>query len=435
MTDDDSPTDGGSATGVDAAKRRDRADPLADFRDRFELPAEVYLDGNSLGPVSVDAERTLQRALDQWRTLGIRAWTEADPPWFWYGELLGDRLAPLIGATPDEVIAANVTTVNIHTLIGTFLDRLDEGADRKILVNELDFPTDHYAIRGQLRTRGFDPDDHLVTVTSRNGRTIDTGDVIDAMDDHDVGIVFMPSVLYRSGQLFDIDQITNAAHQRNIIAGFDLAHSVGVVPHTLHAADVDFAVWCSYKYCNAGPGAIAGLYVNERHHGMVPALPGWWGHEKATIFAMNPTYTPEPTAGAWQIGTVPVLSAAPLFGSLDLIHDAGIAAIRAKSVAMTTYLIDLIDEKLADRGCSVGSPRDPDRRGGHVAVEHEHAPRISEALRDGGMITDFRPPNVIRVAPSPLYTRFQDVWTFVTELAGIIDDGTYEEYSPAETVS
>jgi len=416
------------ATDLEAARRRDREAPLAEYRDRFHLPDRLYLDGNSLGPISEDAERTLNRAVDQWRDLGIRAWTEADPPWFWYGEALGDETAPLVGAREDEVVVGNSTTVNIHTLIGAFLNQLDDGDDRAILVNELDFPTDHYAIRAQLRNRGLDPDEYLVKVPSRDGHTIATADVIDAMDAHDVGIVFMPSVLYRSGQLFEVAAITEAAHDREILAGFDLAHSVGVVPHDLHDVGVDFAVWCSYKFLNSGPGAIAGLYLHERHHGLLPGLPGWWGHEKETTFELNMTYTPEPNAGAFQIGTIPILSSAPLFGSLALVREAGIDAIREKSVALTEYLVDLVDERLADRGCSVGTPRDPARRGGHVAIEHEHAARISEALRDRGAVVDFRPPNVIRIAPSPLFTRFEDVWTFATELAAVLDERAYEDY-------
>jgi kynureninase len=416
--------------GIEAARRRDAADPLAEFRERFSIPDEYYMDGNSLGPVSAESAATLQRAVDQWREMGIRAWTEADPPWFWYGEELGDRVAPLVGADPGEVVVANATTVNIHTLIGTFLNALGPDDDRKVLVNELDFPTDHYAIRGQFRNRGLDPDDHLIAVESRDGRTIETGDVVAAIEDREVGIVFMPSVLYRSGQLFEIERITEAAHAEGAVAGFDLAHSVGVVPHDLSGADVDFAVWCSYKYMNAGPGAIAGLYVPERHHGRLPGLPGWWGHEKGTMFEMNPTYTPAESAGAWQIGTIPVFSAAPLFGALDVLEEAGIEAVREKSLALTEFLIDLVDEHLAEHGVSVGTPRDPERRGGHVALEHPEGYRISEALRDRGVITDFRPPDVVRVCPSPLYTRYEDVFRVVEIIAEVLESGAYEAIEP-----
>jgi kynureninase len=409
-----------------AAAARDESDPLAGFADRFHVPDDqLYVDGNSLGPLSTDAERTLQRVVDEWREMGIEGWTDAETPWFRYAERLGDRLAPLVGAADDEVVVANSTTVNVHTLIGTFYDEADGD---KIVVNELDFPTDHYAIRAQLRQRGRDPDDHLVVVESRDGRTIEEDDVIAAMDRHDAAVMFMPSVLYRSGQLLDVERLTREAHERDVLAGFDLAHSVGVVPHDLSALSVDFATWCSYKYLNAGPGAIAGLYVNERHFGTTPALAGWWGHEKETQFDMNPTFTPADSAGAWQTGTVPMLSAAPLEGSLDVLDDAGIDAVREKSVALTEYLIELVDDHLADRGYAVGTPREPDHRGGHVALEHDEARRISRALRDRGVVADFRQPNVVRVCPSPLYTSFRDVFDTVRHCWEVVAEGEFERF-------
>ena len=426
-------TDRDHRPGADYARDRDDADPLAAFRDRFDVPDDYYMDGNSLGAVSEAAAASLHEAVDEWRELGIRGWTDADPPWFWYGERLGDELAPLLGAREEEVVVGNSTTVNIHTLVGTVLDELARerpAAPRGVLVNELDFPTDHYAIRAQLRQRGLDPDEHLHLVESRDGRTIAAEDVVAAMDEHDVGIVFMPSVLYRSGQLLDVERITAAAHRRNVLAGFDLAHSVGVVPHDISDVGVDFAVWCSYKYLNAGPGAIAGLYVNERHFGATPALAGWWGHDKETQFEMNLEFTPADTAGAWQIGTVPVFSAAPLFGALEVVRDAGIAAVREKSLELTSYLVHLVDERLSDVGCSVGTPRADDRRGGHVAVEHPEAYRLSQALRDRGVVVDYRPPDVVRVCPAPLYTGFEDVRKVVEILREIIAESAYEAYEP-----
>lgn len=410
------------------ARELDAGDALGPLRNRFELTDRYYMDGNSLGPLSDDALEALDRVIDQWKTLGIRGWTEAEPPWFWYGESLGDRLAPMVGADEAEVVVGNSTTVNIHTLIGTFLDHRDDDTPPGILVNELDFPTDHYAIQSQLRNRGYDPSAHLHLVESRDGRTIEMDDVIAAMDAHDVGIVFMPSVLYRSGQLFDIERITEAAHDRGMLAGFDLAHSIGVVPHELGDMDVDFAVWCSYKYLNAGPGSIAGMYVNERHFEAYPSLAGWWGHDKETQFELNLEFTPANDAGAWQIGTIPVLSAAPLFGTAKMINGVGIEQIREKSLKLTSYLMYLVDQRLASRGCSIGTPREASRRGGHVAVEHPEAQAVSAALRDRGVIVDFRPPNVIRICPAPLYTRFQDVYDVVGIIADVLDRGDHESY-------
>ena len=217
-----------------------------------------------------------------------------------------------------------------------------------------------------------------------------------------------------------------AAHDHGALAGFDCAHSVGVVPHELHATGVDFAVRCSYKYLNAGPGATAGLYVHGRHHDVTPALAGWWGHEKATQLEMRREYTPAADVGAWQIGT-PLLSTAPLEGALDVLEEAGIERVREKSLALTDYLVDLVDARLGDE-FAVGTPRDPDRRGGHVAVEHPEAYRVSEALRDRGVVVDLRPPNVVRVCPAPLYTRFVDVRAVVETLREVVGSGAHRAY-------
>lgn len=415
------------------ATARDQNDPLAGFTDRFHLPEDnLYMDGNSLGPLSTDAKRTLDRVIEEWRDLGIRGWTDGNPPWFRYGEFLGERLAPLVGADGEEVVAAESTTVNIHTLVGTFLDTL--GSQPTVLIDELNFPTDGYAVRAQLRQRGLDPDEHLVIIESNDGRTIDEDDVIAALETNDVDLVFLPTVLFRSGQLLDVARITTAAHDYGALVGFDLAHSIGVVPHDLSAHGVDFAVWCSYKYLNAGPGAIAGLYVNERHFGTQPALAGWWGHEKETQFEMNPTFTPAQTAGAWQISTVSMLSGAPLEGSLDIVAEAGIDAIRKKSLDITDYLMTLIDERLGD-DFTVGTPRERTCRGGHIAIEHSEAHRISLALKSRGTVVDFRPPNVIRVCPAPLYTGYTDIWDVVEELREIAESRDYERFEEESNVT
>ncbi|QKG92307.1 kynureninase [Halorubrum salinarum] len=449
--------DDGDADGADPAvlaARLDDADPLTGFADRYRIPDDLlYMDGNSLGPASDAALASLDRVVDEWRDLLIAGWTDADPPWFEVGERLGDALAPLVGADPSEVVVGNSITVNIHTLVGTFLDELlagngpdregferadgewapggDTEVDPAILVNELDFPSDHYAIRAQLRQRGIDPDEKLRVVPSRDGRTIDPGDVEAALDAHDdVGIVFMPTALYRSGQLFDVERITEAAHEAGAYAGFDAAHSAGAVPHEFDAAGVDFAVWCTYKYLNAGPGSIGALFVAERHHRVTPALAGWWGHEKATQFEMNMTYTPADSAGAWQIGTPPLLAAAPLEGAVELLREAGIERLREKSLALTDFLIALVDDRLP--AVSVGTPRERDARGGHVALEHPEAERLSATLKDRGVVVDFRPPNVVRVCPAAPYTSFADVLEVVDEIESILDGGAHEEYATSE---
>lgn len=392
--------------------------------DRFEVPnGTLYVDGNSLGACPNDAERALERVVEEWKSLGIEGWTEGRPPWVDYGDRIGSRLAPLLGAREHEVVVANSTTVNIHTLVGTFLDARD---GPRVLVDELNFPTDRYAVESQLRQRGLDPDDHLVVVESADGRTIDESAIESAIVDHDVDVVWLPSVLYRSGQLLDVERITRVAHDHGAVAGFDLAHSIGVTPHDLAAVGVDFAVWCSYKYLNAGPGAVAGLYVHERHHDLEPALAGWWGNDPATRFDLRQRFEPAVDARRWQIGTVPVLGAAALDGALDVYDDVGIEAVRERSLALTAYLMALVDERLPD--CRVGTPREDDRRGGHVAIEHPAAVQISEALRDRGVVVDARPPNVVRVCPAPLYVGFEDVWEVVEAFRQVLETGVYAEY-------
>lgn len=414
------------------ATKLDKDDPLHEFAHRFQVPEDddIYMIGNSLGPLSTDAKRTLDRVVSEWRNLGIRAWTDANPPWFHYPEYLGKRLAPLLGAEEEEVVAANSTTVNIHTLIGTFLDAVDE-EQPTVLIDELNFPTDGYAIRAQLRQRNLDPEEHLVVVESSDGRIIEENDIAETLKQNDIDLAFFPSVLYRSGQLLDIARITDIAHEQDTLIGFDLAHSVGVIPHELSDNNVDFAVLCSYKYLNAGPGAVAGLYVNQKHFGTTPALAGWYGHEKETQFDMNTFFTQADTAGAWQIGTIPMLSAAPLEGAIDIVSEAGIETIREKSLDLTDYLISLVDERLGDE-FAIGSPQKRSRRGGHVALEHPEAHRLSLALKSRGIVVDFRPPNVIRLCPSPLYIGFEDMWEIVTHTEEILDSRSYENFEEKE---
>ncbi|MDQ3656432.1 MAG: kynureninase, partial [Chloroflexota bacterium] len=323
------------------ARALDAADPLRDFRDRFHIPeGTVYLDGNSLGLLSRDAERAVLAALESWKVQGIAGWLAADPPWFTLGEDLGTRMAALVGAAPESVIVTGTTTVNLHQMLGTFYR--PEGNRRKILATALDFPSDVYAMQSQIRQRGGDPARDLVLVPSRDGRTIDEDDLIAALTD-EVALAILPSVLYRSGQLFDIPRLTRAAHAAGVVIGFDCAHSAGALPHRFDDWDIDFAIWCSYKYLNAGPGAVGALYVHPRHFGTDPALAGWWGYRKDRQFDMVYEWAGAEGAGAFQISTIPLLSAAALMGSLAIFEEAGIGVIRRKSLAQTDYLIGLIE--------------------------------------------------------------------------------------------
>jgi kynureninase len=406
------------------ARERDAADPLARFRERFYLPPErLYLDGNSLGPLSREAEASILAALDAWRKLAIDGWLEGERPWYWLGEQLGALQSDLIGAQPEEVVVTGSITTNLHAMLATFYR--PEGRRAKIIADALDFPSDVYALQSWLRLNGFDPAEHLVLVPSRDGRSIDEPDIVNAMDAEDVALVWLPSVLYRSGQLLDVARLTREAHARGILIGFDCAHSIGSVPHALHDWEVDFAVWCNYKYLNAGPGAVGSLYVHSRHFGTLPGLTGWWGCNKERQFEMAHEFFPSGAAGAWQISTPSVLGAAALYGSLAIFGEAGIDRIRAKSLELTSYLISLVDSRLAALGVSLGTPREAERRGGHIALEHPQARALTRALQARGVVTDFREPNVIRVAPVALYTSYSDVWRAVDILVELLSSDEF----------
>lgn len=418
------------------ARELDQHDPLGDFRDRFYLkPNAVYLDGNSLGLLSCDAEQAVQRALESWKEHGVEGWMDADPAWFTLGEELGRRMATMMGAAPDSVVVTGTTTVNLHQLVATFY--YPEDNRRRIVATGLDFPSDVYALQSQIRLRGGDPERDLLLVPSRDGRMIDEDDLIAAMPD-DVALVMLPSVLYRSGQLLDIERLTAAAHDAGALIGFDCAHSAGAIPHRFDAWDVDFAFWCSYKYLNAGPGAVGALYVHPRHFSQEPSLAGWWGYRKDRQFEMAHHWEGAGHAGAFQISTVPLLSAAAVMGSLSIFEEAGIEAIRAKSLAQTDFLLALIAEGgLGDTpfGYRIGTPLDHARRGGHIAIEHDAAAEIARALIARNVIVDFRTPNVVRLAPVALYTTYHEIWQTVQVLREIIETGEHQETTPTGLVT
>ncbi len=401
----------------------DSRDTLSEFREQFYLPEKgtIYLDGNSLGLLSKQAEISLLRVLDEWKIHGINGWLDIEKPWFYYGERLGAMAAPLVGALPEEVVATGTTTINLHSLVSTFYQPI--GTRTKILADELDFPTDIYAIKSQIRLQGLNPEEHLVLVPSDDGRTIDEKNIVDSMTD-EIALILLPSALYRSGQLFDIPYLTQEAHKRNIPIGWDCCHSVGAVPHKFDEWDIDFAFWCSYKYLNSGPGGTAFLYVNKRHFHKIPGLTGWFGYVKEKQFDMSLEFEHAKSAGGWQISSSNILCSAPLEGALETILKAGIDNIRKKSIKLTSYLIYLIDEILTEKPYNfvVGTPRDPNKRTGHVALEHDkEAKKISESLKHYGVITDFRHPNVIRIAPVALYNSFHEIWQAVQIIKNIID--------------
>jgi kynureninase len=414
----------------DGARGLDAGDPLARFRERFHIPAgTIYLDGNSLGLASREAEAALARAAAEWRDLAIGGWTTARPPWLERGEALGAAAAELVGAAPGDVVCTGTTTVNLHALVCAFYQPAAGRA--KILADSLNFPSDLYALRGQIQSRGGDPARDLVLAGSRDGRTLDEEELIRLMSP-DVALVLLPSVLYRSGQLLDVARLAAAARERGIPAGFDCSHSAGAVPHRFDDWGVDFAFWCSYKYLNGGPGSPAFLYVSRRHAGVRPLLAGWWGCDRARQFDMDPEFQPAAGAAGFQISTPGILSAAPLEGALALVREAGIARIREKSLRLTSFLMHLVDHLLpGDRyRVRIGSPREPARRGGHVALElGDDAWPVYQALKGRGVVPDFRPPDVIRVAPVALYNTFHEVWRTVQILQEILDNWEHQARS------
>ncbi|PTX64520.1 kynureninase [Melghirimyces profundicolus] len=410
----------------ETAERLDRDDGLARFRDEFYIPeGSIYLDGNSLGLMSRRAEKSLMEVVSAWKEYGIDGWTSGEFPWFDLSEKLGEQNAPLVGAEPGEVIVTGSTTLNLHQLLGTFYR--PEGKRTRILADELAFPSDIYAMQSQLRLHGLNPEEHLIRVASRDGRTLEEEDLIAQMTD-EVAVIVLPSVLYKSGQLLDMKRLTEAARARGIPIGFDLCHSVGAIPHRLHKWGVDFAFWCNYKYLNSGPGGVGGLFVHRNHFGRMPGLAGWFSSDKSIQFDMEHRLTPAGDAGAFQIGTPHILSLAPLIGSLEIFVEAGIDRIREKSLKQTRYLMDLVEKEMPGMNFSFGNPVEDHRRGGHVCLVHEEAVRISKSLKEKGVVPDFRAPDVIRLAPVALYTSYTEVWEAVRILKEIMETKDYERH-------
>jgi kynureninase len=400
------------------AQARDAADPLRAFRDRFMIPPHegresLYFCGNSLGlqPRSVRAAVTAE--LDYWGELAVEGHFRGKLPWLSYHEYVRDHLAEVVGALPSEVVAMNTLGVNLHLMMVSFYRPTPDR--HAILIEAGAFPTDRYAVESQIRFHGFDPATALIELAADepNG-TISAEAIERALATHGsrVALVMLPGVQYRNGQSFDLKTISHLAHAQGCTVGFDLAHSVGNTPLALHDSGADFAIWCSYKYLNGGPGAVAGVFVHERHaHTDRPRFAGWWGHDKATRFQMGPHFSPTPGAEGWQLSNPPILALAPLRMSLDIFHEAGMPAIREKSVALTGYLEWLIQTQLG-AVLEVITPREPSRRGAQLSIRVKAGRDAGRSLFDflmaHGIIGDWREPDVIRISPVALYNRFEE---------------------------
>jgi kynureninase len=405
------------------AAELDAADPLAPFVAEFHKPPDaIYLDGNSLGLLCKPAEAALMEALEAWRTRAILGWTEGPEAWFEMSRKAARRLAPLLGAPAEDVMVGQSTTVNLHQLLATFYD--PAGFAPKVLIDEWCFPSDRYAIESHLRLRGREPADDLVVVPCR-GHLLEEADILSRLDD--VGLVVLPAVAYRSGQLLDLQRLTWEARKRQAIVLWDCSHSAGVIPHQFAADEIDLAFGCTYKFLNGGPGSVGWLYINPMFRGADPGLAGWFGSDPARQFEMSAEFRPADDAGRFQIGTPHVLSLAPVLGALELVGRAGVEAIRAKSLAQTRFLRELAEARLARFGVSVVTPAEDDRRGGHVTLAHPAAGKLSRALRSRGVIPDFRPPDLLRLAPAPLYTSFAECERAVEILEDILTAGAHEQ--------
>lgn len=411
------------------AQQLDRDDEQSRFRDEFHIPTGadgtplIYFAGHSLGLQPKSTRGLIERELDDWADLGVLGHVSATNPWYSYHENFRESGARLVGAEAGEVVMMNSLTVNLHLMLVSFYRPTSERY--KILMEAPAFSSDTYAVRTHLRHHGIDPDDALITVGPREGEhAIRIEDILGLLDEQgeEIATVMLAGVNFLTGQLFDMARITSAAKARGCTVGFDIAHAAGNAELRLHDWDVDFAVWCNYKYVNAGPGSIAGCFVHRTHAVDTEKLRfgGWWGNDPESRFKLQliPKYQPVPSADGWQISNPPIFAMTPLLASIALFDEVGMPVLRHKSARLTGYLEYLIDRIPAGR-YEIITPRDPTQRGCQLSLlVHEDARECEQALEAAGVIGDFREPNVIRVAPTPLYNTFHEVWRFARILAG-----------------
>ena len=404
------------------ASALDAADPLRHFRDEFHLPLhdgapQAYFVGNSLGLQPKGARAHVDEVLDKWAREAVEGHFTGSAQWMPYHELVRDPLARVVGAQPHEVVAMNSLTANLHFMLVSFYRPTRE---RPVLLMEAGaFPSDRYALESQVRFHGFDPAEALVEVAPDNADgTFSMAAIERAIAEHGprLATIVWPGVQYRTGQAFDLKEIARLGHAAGAVVGFDLAHGIGNLPLHLHDADADFAVWCHYKYMNAGPGAVAGCFVHERHARTDrPRFAGWWGNDASVRFKMGPQFSPTPGADGWQLSNPPILGLAPLRASLEQFDRATLPALRAKSERLTGYLEQLIDADLRDV-LQVATPRDPAQRGCQLAIRviggRERGRELFDVLAARGVLGDWREPDVIRISPVPLYNSFADVLRF-----------------------
>jgi len=408
----------------------DKQDSLASFRARFSIPKmadgkqEIYLCGNSLGLQGDHSREYVQDELEKWANLGVRGHFETAHPWMPYHEFLAPPAANLIGALESEVITMNSLTANLHFMMVSFYR--PTASRNKILIEDHAFPSDTYAVESQIKFHGFDPKEAMLKIAPRDGEElIREEDLLELIQQQgeQIALVMLPGVQYYTGQVFDMQTITKVAQEKGCRVGFDLAHASGNIPLHMHNWNVDFACWCHYKYLNSGPGAVGGCYVHENHHQNLdmPRFSGWWGHDKSTRFKMGSEFQPIQSAEAWQLSNPPILSLASIRGAYDIFDEAGgITPLREKSIQLTNYMEFLLNQRLGDK-ISIITPTDVQQRGCQLSIvisteqasQHLTGREVFESIEAAGVTSDWREPNVIRVAPVPLYNNFEDVFEFV----------------------
>ncbi|MDH3647269.1 MAG: kynureninase [Gammaproteobacteria bacterium] len=404
------------------ALEEDRLDPLSEYRKLFHIPpdkrgrSQLYLAGNSLGLQPKSARRYVDEELDDWQRYAVEGHFFGRRPWMPYHELATAASARLVGAKDIEVVCMNTLTVNLHLMMVSFFR--PSGKRKKILIEKPAFPSDRYAVVSQLKFHGLDPAENLIEIAPRESEFfLAEQNISDTIDKHgdEIALILLPGVQYYSGQVLDMAEITRLGHNKGCMVGFDLAHAIGNIPLQLHDWDVDFAAWCTYKYMNSGPGAIGGCYINKRYaeDDSLSRLAGWWGHDKSSRFRMGPEFIPIPGAEGWQLSNPPILSLAPVLASLDIFDRVGIPALRDKSTKLTSYLAWLVDKKL-DEHIQIITPQHA--RASQLSLRlrrPELGREVQKRLGIRGVICDWREPDVIRVAPVPLYNRYTEVYRFV----------------------
>ena len=404
------------------AREMDENDSLKHFRERFHIPKHtdgtevLYFTGNSLGLQPKTARAALETVFSDWEKLAVEGHFAAENPWMTYHEPISAQMAKIVGAKDSEVVVMNSLTVNLHLLMVSFYR--PTGKRRKIVIEKGAFPSDQYAVKSQIEFHGFTPENSLIELAPRDGENcLQTEDIIQTLEENadEIALVMLGGINYYTGQFFDIEAITEAGHKIGAVVGWDLAHAAGNVELKLHDWNADFACWCSYKYLNSGPGGIGGVFVHERHAKSfdLPRFAGWWGHDQATRFLMDDEFVPMRGAEGWQLSNQPIFLLASLRASLDIFEEAGMENLREKSVKLTSYLEFMLDE-IRDERIEIITPSDETKRGCQLSIRVKDSDKsLFKTIFSKGVIADWREPDVIRVAPVPLYNSFTDCWKFV----------------------